>query len=630
MTNTYLDELTEVLKTDERVVNADGKLLKSKITELARGLDESLVSLLLGNEKLKAFFFKKIDSALVFDQEKFLTFVHNEAFFEDSYTAFKKKIGLATSKDDYVSERSDVVLNWHYKDCVLEGGQDKEDQKRDEVFWNETLGADQRDTLLAPKVLAGFKGYDKNGEHEVTSLSEDDNFIIHGNNLLVLHTLKKRYKGKVDCIYIDPPYNPDSPSNTFVYNNRFNHSTWLTYMKNRLEIARDLLTSDGALIVAIDDNEFTYLGVMLDEVFKNHETHCITIVHNPRGVQGTNFSYTHEYAFFVVPKGKKSIIDRKIPEAEIERSNFRNWGGESLRSDAKNCFYPVIVKDGNVVDFGKVCEDTEHPNQTEHREGFDYVYPIDSSGIERKWRYARKSAESIKHLLYVKSSKGGYEIEIGKDFGQYKSVWVDTKYDANEYGTKVVKKLVPSCKFDFPKSLWNVYDCLYAVVGNKKDALILDFFAGSGTTAHAVLELNKDGGNRRFILAEQMHYIDTCTVPRVQAVLKEDNLQDSFVYTRLKNDVNRFIEDVKKAKGKKETEGLLQTVLASNFLSYRVDPKKFEPETFAEFDLSEQKRLLVDLVNKNKLYVNYHDIDDASYEVDETTKQLNRWMQSRD
>jgi adenine-specific DNA-methyltransferase len=629
MDRTYLDDLTEVLTKDDRLINESGKLLKTKISELARQLDEDLIKLLLTDPRLKQFFFKDIEGTLIFDEAKFLNFVHNEAFLADSYTAFKNKVGLATSKDDYLSERSEVVLNWPYRDCVLEGGQDHEDQKRDEVFWNEVLGADQRDVLLAPKVLAGFKQYDKNGAHEVTELSENDSFVFHGNNLLTLYTLKKRYAGKIKCIYIDPPYNPDSPSNTFVYNNRFNHSTWLTFMKNRLEVARDMLTNDGVLIVAIDDNEFTYLGVLLNEVFPRHEIHCITIVHNPRGVQGTNFSYVHEYAFFVIPKDKKSIGDRKIDSKDITFRSLRDHGGESLRTDAKNCFYPIIIKNDEIVDFGDVAEDDDHPGQTVKKGDHYYVYPVDQEGTERKWRYARQSIEGVRHLLRAKKSKTGYEISIGKDFGQYKTVWTGSRYDSNEYGTKLIKRLVPGCRFDFPKSLWNVYDCLYAVVGEDKDAIVMDFFGGSGTTAHAVLELNKDGGNRRFILAEQMHYVESCTVPRIVAALKEDNINTGFVYAYLKNDANAFLRDVEKVTKQAESEALLAKITKSNFLSYRFDPSKFEKEKFARLPLREQKRLLIELVDKNKLYINYHDIDDANYKIDEHTKELNNWMQDR-
>ena len=215
---------------------------------------------------------------------------------------------------------------------------------------------------------------------------------------------------------------------------------------------------------------------MLNELFSEHEIHCITIIHNPRGVQGTNFSYTHEYALFVIPQEKKVIGDREIPPEEITWDNFRNWGGESRREDAKNCFYPIIVEDGEIVGFGDVLDDNEHPHaQTVPQGKRDFVYPIDRKMIERKWRYARQSVDEVKHLLRAKKTQTGYKIEIGKDFGMYRTVWTDSKYDANIYGTQIVKSLVPDSDFAFPKSLWNVYDCLYSVVANDKDADYLRF-----------------------------------------------------------------------------------------------------------------------------------------------------------
>ena len=259
-----------------------------------------------------------------------------------------------------------------------------------------------------------------------------------------------------------------------MYNNNFKRSSWLTFMRNRLEVAKELLRKDGSMIVAIDENEQNYLGVLLDEVFPEREKHCITIVHNPRGVQGANFSYIHEYAFFVIPKGKKVIGDREIPTKEITWNNFRNWGGESRREDAKNCFYPVIVEDDEVVGFGDVLDNNEHPSeQTVTCGKRDFVYPIDQNKVERKWRYARQSVDKIKHLLRAKKTETGYEIELGKDFGMYRTVWEDKRYDANIYGTQIVKSLVPDCNFDFPKSLWNVYDCLLSVVEKIKTRLFL-------------------------------------------------------------------------------------------------------------------------------------------------------------
>ena len=390
------------------------------------------------------------------------------------------------------------------------------------------------------------------------------NLMIEGDNLEVLKLLQKSYSRKVKAIYIDPPYNT---GRNLIYPNDYQdgvrtylevthqieggqrlistpeaggrfHTNWLSMIYPRLKLARNLLRPDGVLICTIDDNEQTTLGMLLKEVFEEgaYEHVCIPIVHNPRGVQGNNFSYVHEYAFFVFPAGTKAISNRKIDDSEIDWSQFRNWGTESERSDAKNCFYPVLVKEGEIVGFGSVCDDTFHPTQTETRGGVAHVYPIDKSGVERKWRYARQSVDAIRNLLRAKRSKTGYEIEIGKDFGLYKTVWTDKRYDANEYGTKIVADLVPDSPFTFPKSLWAVYDCLFAVVSEDPNAIVLDFFAGSGTTGHAIFEISKNiGGNRRFILVQLPESIEDSTTYRTVFDVTRARVREASARIRAEN-----------------------------------------------------------------------------------------------
>lgn len=361
-----------------------------------------------------------------------------------------------------------------------------------------------------------------------------ENVYIEGDNLDVLKLLQETYLGKVKMIYIDPPYNTgnnliyrndyhenindylensgqfDDQGNYMVQNPETNgrfHTEWINMMFMRLKVAKNLLSDQGVLVCAIDENEVDTLSLVLKEIFgeSSYEHVCVTVVHNPRGQQGTNFSHTNEYAFFVFPKGTKAIADRKIDEEDVSWSQLRNWGSESERSDAKNCFYPVIVdtKTQRIVGFGDVSDDNYHPSQTVVEDDLAYVYPIDRNGVERKWRYARQSVESIQNMLRVKKSGNGYEIEIGKTFGVQRTVWNDKRYDANEYGTKIINELVPNNGFSFPKSLWTVYDSIYAGTANDKDAVILDFFSGSATTAHAVMKLNaEDGGHRKFILVQ--------------------------------------------------------------------------------------------------------------------------------
>ena len=626
------EKLIELLKSNPDFVDNTGELLRDKVKLYAWDFDHDLIKLLLGEPEMKATFFEEVDEHWIFNNNTFVDYIINKNFLADSYTQFRNKIGLNID-NKFLRERGEVALVWPFKDCVLEGGQTKEEEKRQEIFFNEILAQDEINRMFDPKILTNWKRYTATGEQDITKIKRDENgtirenLIIKGNNLIALHSLKEEFRGKVKLIYIDPPYNPDSSSNTFMYNNNFNRSTWLTFMKNRLEVAKELLTNDGVMIIAIDENEQVYLGVLLDEVFPAHEKHCITIVHNPRGVQGTNFSYTHEYAFFVIPTGKKVIGNRKISAEEITWSPLRNWGGESRREDARNCFYPVIVEDGEVVGFGDVLDADEHPcAQTVRHEEKYFVYPIDRNMIERKWRYARQSVDEVKHLLRARKTNALYEIEIGKDFETYRTVWEDKKYDANVYGTQLVRSLVPGCDFDFPKSIWNVYDCLHAVVENDKDAIVLDFFGGSGTTAHAVLELNKDGGNRKFIICEQMHYVETVTKARVKTVIEQNN-QDDFIYCELMRYNEAFIDRIQSSESSEELLEIWRDMSRESLLKWQVkrdEPEEAEADFMGIDDVEKQRQVLADLLEKNQLYVHLSEMEDETFEVSESDKALNK------
>lgn len=623
----FFEILLKILKTDERFFTKDGKLLRNKVYESAMNMDAGLIGLLIGNDETKKRFFVEVNGVLVFDKVGFGWVVSNRQFLPDSYTHFKNRIGLTDAHGDFISTSGDVVLSFPYKDCILEGGQSRDDQKRDEVFYNATLAPDEVDRLLYPKVLISARRYTSSGIEEAVTFNPADNLIIKGNNLLAIASLLKRYEEKIKCIYIDPPYNPTSQANTFAYNNTFNRSTWLVFMKNRLEIAKRLLKKDGVLIVAIDKNEQPRLQILIEEIFPDCDVDCITIIHNPRGAIGTNFSYTHEYAIFVTPKGKKSIGNRKLKPEEIEWSPLRNWGGESLRIDAKNCFYPIIVEDGKITGFGDVCGDDEHPQQTEKHGNQYYIYPIDGRGVERKWRYARQTIESIWDILRVKATKKGFDIEIGKDFGTYKTVWTDSKYDASVNGTQLLKSILPDTHFTYPKSIYNVIDCIASCVGNDKDAIVLDFFGGSGTTGHAVMEINKqDGGHRRFILVEQMDYIEQDTLPRNVAVMKSIAPEDSIVYAELAKYNHQFIDKIMNTKNDVDLTALLERVLATGFISSKVNPVEIAGATadFEALSFEDKKRFILELLDKNMLYVNLCDLDDEEYGISIADKAFTR------
>lgn len=353
--------------------------------------------------------------------------------------------------------------------------------------------------------------------------------LIEWDNYHALSVLAYTHEKKVDLIYIDPPYNTGATdwkyNNNYVdANDTFRHSKWISMMNNRLNIAKKLLKDDGVLVCAIDENECSHLWVLLEWIFLDYEIHKITVVHNPRWVQGANFSYTNEFLFFVFRRGNNPIWSRKIENDDINWSNLRNWWWESLRSDARNCFYPVIVENDEIVWFWDVENDDFHPkDQVVKKWTQYYVYPIDQKWVERKWRYARQTVEEIIGHLRVKvSKKWKFEIEIWKNFGTVKTVWIDSRYDASEYWSKLIQKVVPGIDFTFPKSLWAVYDSIAPVMKTRRNGVVLDFFAWSGTTWHAVQELNKeDGWKRQFILCtnNENKIAEEVTYPRIRNVI---------------------------------------------------------------------------------------------------------------
>lgn len=272
-----------------------------------------------------------------------------------------------------------------------------------------------------------------------------DGWLIKSENYQALKTTLEKFRGRVKCTYIDPPYN--SKSTEILYANFYKHSSWLSLMENRLALSKTLSINDGSHVIAIDENEQERLGWLLSTIFPNHVRVCVAVVHNKKGIQGDYFSYNHDYAYFCIPPALKETNEKPIPRSEWEHDNLRKWGKESARSTAKNCFYPIIVRGDDIVGFGDVCLDSFHPGTCNHkkRDGTVAVYPVDSEGVERKWRYARNSVEGIKHLLKVHVTNTG-EIQIlkAKASIKYKTVWDDPVYIAGDYGTRLLTEWASS------------------------------------------------------------------------------------------------------------------------------------------------------------------------------------------
>ena len=397
---------------------------------------------------------------------------------------------------------------------LFNSGQDTQGKRIAFVQAHPTLVLDTRyfDADFTDHLLASFDDLD----------GMTDGLLIHGDNWQALSLLQEQYSGEVKGIYIDPPYN--APSSEILYKNGYKHSTYLSLIHDRVSLSKSLMRDDVVHAMAIDENEYERTSILLQSVLNDMKHTTVTIVHNPAGQQGQNFSYSHDYACFAYKSDGGRQIGEEVREKASSTNNFRDWGGEeSKREAARNCFYPIYVKDGNIVGFGDVCASDYHPGAMNVPVDHDTVaiYPVDSQGVERKWRFARNTVEGITVELFPHFLKARKEWDIRrrKSTFNFKTVWTDPKYFGNNHGTQLLNHILGTQNFDYPKSINTVIDCLRAALNNQKEALVLDYFAGSGTTGHAVINLNReDGGRRAFILVEMGEYFDTVLLPRIEKV----------------------------------------------------------------------------------------------------------------
>jgi adenine-specific DNA-methyltransferase len=556
------EQLTDLLKKDERLVSQDGILLKNQTQELARKNDPELIKLLLSDKATKQHFFFEVEKTLIFDKEKFIRFVSNKQFLPDSYTAFKNKIGL-TAGDEYVSENKEIVLTWPYKDCVLEGGMTKEDQKRDEIFYNETLAPDDINRLLDAKVFTNFKRIDKKGEHKLDGFNRDekgtikDNLIIKGNNLLALASLKKEFAGKVKLIYIDPPYNTGNDG--FNYNDSFNHSSWLVFMKNRLEIARQLLSDDGSIYIQLDYNEAHYGKIVMDEVFgrNNFQREIIWKLGGLAGYKSlaNNFIRGHETILFYSKTQNFSFNKIYLPYNEAQLKRFSGVDKEGKK-------YKIITKDKK---------------------------------------------------LYLDNAKGVPISDLWDDIASFQTV-VNSQEIMDFDGQKPEKLLLRIIESS----------------SNKGD-IVLDYHVGTGTTLAVAHKMG-----RQYIGIEQMDYIHELPESRLKKVIAGEQGGISkavkwqgggdFVYIELAKWNEEWIEKIRDAKTGKELAKLWNEMKETAFLSFKVESKMIDANAkdFEDLSLADQKKFLIECLDKNQLYVNLSEIEDKEYGVSKEDKELNK------
>ncbi len=622
------DTVAELLLTNDKYKAEDGKLLKAVVYSDVMAMSEDLLTLLLSNEDVKETFFKDVQGTLVFDKQKFAWFMESKEFLPDSYTAYTNKIGL-THNGSFISQTNDVMLDFPYKDCVLEGGQDKDDQKRSEIFYNETIASDEISRMRAHKVFTNAKRYTAVGEKDLTgelnpntiqvkeeigiTLNDDDNLIIKGNNLIALASLLKRYEGRVKCIYIDPPYNTGNDS--FNYNDSFNHSTWLTFMKNRLELARKLLREDGTIWISCDDHESHYLKVLTDDVF-NRDNFIDEIVwqraYAPVNLKKT-LSRSHDIILVYAKNLDPNFTLNKLPRSAEANARYKNPDND-----------PRGVWQSDNLSVGPAVESNIYEITTPS--GRKVMPPKGRSWVLSKERFAEFVADN--RIWFGEDGNNTPRIkrflsEV-KDGVVAMTLWTRDEIGDSQEGKREIKAFHFNSIFDTPKQE-RLIERILTLATNEGD-LVFDSFVGSGTTAAVAHKMG-----RRYIGVEQMDYIQDITVERLKKVLegeqggisKAQNWHGggSFVYCELKEDANTLITTIQNA-----TEDTIESVKAAIYADERIVPYLTKQELadadkdFENLTLEEKKQVLMKLIDKNKLYVNASDMDDETYQISDADK----------
>ena len=635
MDNLHLYHVLEgALRMEDQFCAADGQLIKNSIVEAALSLQPNLIRLLLANEELAACFFTDVEGVKVFDKVKFQRFVMNKSFLADSYTSYKNKIGLTDEDGRFVSESREVVLSWPYKDCMLEGGQTKEDAKRDEIFWSEILAPDAINRLTEPKAFTGFKRYDKNGEHEVDHLYNTDNYIIKGNNLLALYSLKKRFEGKVKMIYIDPPYyfKKTTATDQFKYNSNFHLSTWLTFMKDRLSVARSLLCKGGTIWISIGEDGMHYLKMVADGIF-GKDNFVGTIPRRTRsGKSDVPFNFSQDFDWLLVYTNVGEDIDvmgRAMERKYYETDDFpgRPWRLADLTSQQPatkrpNSFFTMIDPKTGI----------EYPASEKRtwavtKDTFNYyyekgyiVFPGEYDFLNITKPYSRK---------FKDEDETGKLSSIISDF-QLQDFLKALLYDCkNEKGNTETDDLFGRDEFDYAKPEELIKSIIVATT--QEGDIIMDFFSGSGTTAAVAHKMK-----RQYIGVEQMDYINTLDIPRLQKVIygeqggisKNVGWQGggSFVYCELAKANDIFVDMIQTATTTDELKTIWTQMKETGYLSYKINIATIDAKAsdFEALSIEDQKRFLIECLDKNMLYVPFSDIDSEEYAISEEDKRLSK------
>ncbi|WP_201459378.1 site-specific DNA-methyltransferase [Campylobacter coli] len=600
-----------------------------QVGNLAQNYDERLFNYLLEESKYKEefknrfFIFNK--KVLIFKINEFLTFLDLKNL-SGSFTSYANKIGLANKTKSLLKTNNEVVLNFAFKDGVIKGGQSKDDETQNEIFFNEILARDEIDVLFDKKALQNFEliGESKNLQEY---LKDNPNLLIKGNNLLALHSLKKLYANKVKLIYIDPPYNTGNDS--FNYNDKFNHSTWLTFMKNRLEVAREFLRDDGVIFVQCDDNEQAYLKVLMDEIFgRENFVNCIAVKMSE--TSGVKMAHIDKK----LPKLKEYILLFKKQNITLKPQKINKISNIDDFKEYAKYYSNIILNPTESIEKWEICSikkflEQNNMNLTDDEilnfklENADRVIYRTNNKTFDKYNFDTKTREIIspqgkkyiwwegKQMLFLSDYIEEY---IGDLWGDISTINLNKEGCVDFKNAKKPEQLI-----------YRILD----MTTNEND-LVLDFFAGSGTTLAVAHKMK-----RRYIGIEQMEYIESITKERLKKVIEGEqggiskaiNWQGggNFVYAELMPLNAIYKEKIQNLNGEKELDNIYQELKTKAFLDYRVDINEIlKDKEFENLDLESKKEILKFVLDSNMDYVLYGDIKDEDYALSKEIIKLNK------
>jgi adenine-specific DNA-methyltransferase len=658
MVSPIFGELEKALMSNKDFLDDSGKLIKGKVETAALKMEPKLLSLLLAVPDLKRAFFVDSNGTPVFDKVQFSWVLNDSEFLPDSFTSYKNQIGLIDPDRQFISSSNDVVLSFPYKDCQIEFDSTSDTDDRDEVFVNEVLGKKEIDSLLEKKVFSNAVLHSDKEDQEVTSFT-DGNLLIKGNNLISMYSLLPIYRGSVKCMYWDILYNRDSDH--VPYYDRFKHSSWLTMMKNRLEVAKDLLKDDGVLLLQCDDNEMAYLKVLCDEIFDRNSfvsMFNIQVRYAEKSLnERSDFQPVIEYVL-AYKKSPESVIHPNKPFDEYDLGNFvfeikeKTPGTDLGLLGGKHVTlfkpgeYEIIKHDEGSLSYlkstwasGAVLKGNTSGKFFDKQislrkdvDGIGCLYKVDGigdDGIGYRYFTGPKKASTTKGLFYAgvplekraaiesgAMAKKFYPITNSYDFSG------DFGNCRGEGGVELVGGKKPEILL---KTLLDVFT-------NPGD-LVLDAYLGTGTTAAVAMKMG-----RQFIGLEQLDEHFQKAMTRLHNVIAGDQTGiselvqwkggGSYISCELLKENQVYVDRIQKSAGSK-LDDLYRELMSSPFvLDYKVQTDAVSQiqneDGFLHLSDDDKKKLLIALLDKNLLYVNYSNRDDETLNVSEKDKAFSK------